>query len=250
MKDNRGMSLVELLVAFAISAIVLSALSYFLFTAIRMYNKNTISVDLQNEAQTALNQLVDNVMEADGVVLSYDETAEQTECVLLGQIYVDETGAVPVYYYAGNAVVTNLTDQEMYLASFPNPYSDGSVDYTEPAGLEVQGVAYSKMSADSIDALVTEVISYANANRQICLMAQNVTKCYIREIDKITDELHPAPGETGNYSLPFALQIDLAFSKDYGNGVSDRTCSDKAVIRNQIDYIYVNGTKYTRKLKN
>lgn len=250
MRNNKGMTLVELLVAFAISSIVLTALSYFIFTAIRMYNKNTVSVDLQNEAQTALNQIVDNVMEADGIVLSYDETSKETSCLLLGRVLTVTIGGTPVYYYEGNAIVADLTEGELYLASFPNAYQNGALDYTEAAGTTEQGITYAKMSADSIHALTEEVKAYAYANRQICLMAQNVKQCRIRETDSITEELHPTPGVTGNFPLPFALQIDLAFEKDYGNGMAYRECSDKAVVRSQIDDIYINGIQYMRKLKN
>ena len=246
MNNNKGMTLIELLVAFSISAIILSSLAYFIFTAIGMYNKNGIVVDLQNEAQLTMNQIVDCVMEAEGVVLAYDKREQQTECVLLGKIYVDESGTLPVYYYAGNAMVTNLAKKEMYLASFPNPYSDDNVDYREVAGRTEGGITYARMEADDINTLVAEVISYANNNHEICLMAQHVTKCYIREIEKIATEIQPFPGE---FSLPFAMQIDLLFEQDYGNGVATRECSDKAVVRSQIDYIYVNGTKYNRELK-
>ena len=161
---------------------------------------------------------------------------------------MDESGVVPVYYYAGNAIVTNLADKEMYLADFPNSYSNDTVDYTEAAGTVEGGITYARMAACSVDALVEEVVAYANANNKICLMAQHIAKCYIRESDKIKTELRrPQDGRT--FSNPFTLQIDLRFEQDTGNGVEVRECSNKATLRNQIDYIYINGTKYERKLK-
>lgn len=250
MRNNKGMTLMELLVAFAISSIVLTALSYFIFTAIRMYNKNTASVDLQNEAQTALNQIVDNVMEADGIVLSYDETSKATECVLLGRMLTAEAGGATVYYYAGNAIVADLTVGELYLASFPNPYVSGALDYTEAAGRTEQGITYAKMSADSVSTLAEEVKEYACANRQICLMAQNVKWCSIRETDKMAEKLYGTPGVAGSFPLPFALQIELSFEKDYGNGTAYRACSDKAAVRSRIDNVYINGIQYKRELRN
>lgn len=64
--DNRGLSLVELLVAFAVSAIVLSGLAYLMINVLNIFGRTNVNVELQNESQTAMNLVIDNIMDAGG----------------------------------------------------------------------------------------------------------------------------------------------------------------------------------------
>ena len=48
--DNRGLSLVELLVAFAVSAIVLSGLAYLMINVLNLFGRTNVNVELQNES--------------------------------------------------------------------------------------------------------------------------------------------------------------------------------------------------------
>ena len=73
-KDNKGFSLVELLVAITISAIVAGGIGYLLTTSLRMYNKDTVDVTLQQELQITLNQIVDYAMESETIVADFDST--------------------------------------------------------------------------------------------------------------------------------------------------------------------------------
>ena len=45
--DNRGLSLVELLVAFAVSAIVLSGLAYLMINVLNIFGRTNVNVELQ-----------------------------------------------------------------------------------------------------------------------------------------------------------------------------------------------------------
>ena len=73
-KENKGFSLVELLVAITISAIVAGGIGYLLTTSLRMYNKDTVDVTLQQELQVTLNQIVDYAMESETIVADFDGT--------------------------------------------------------------------------------------------------------------------------------------------------------------------------------
>ena len=61
--NNKGFSLVELLVALAVSSIVLTALGYMIITGLKLYGRNNAHVEVQSEAQTAMNLILDNIME-------------------------------------------------------------------------------------------------------------------------------------------------------------------------------------------
>lgn len=61
---NRGMTLIELIIALAISILVLSMIAVFMKVASRGFNKTNDDVKLQMEAQVAINQLSNLAMEA------------------------------------------------------------------------------------------------------------------------------------------------------------------------------------------
>lgn len=63
-KNNKGITLVELLIAIAIGSIVISAVIILLKQGINSYSKQTITAQLQNDADITLNQMTDAIMEA------------------------------------------------------------------------------------------------------------------------------------------------------------------------------------------
>jgi prepilin-type N-terminal cleavage/methylation domain-containing protein len=62
--NNKGMSLLELVIAMAISAIVIMMIVSFISAAFRVFRKTNDEVNLQMEAQTTINQLTNILMEA------------------------------------------------------------------------------------------------------------------------------------------------------------------------------------------
>lgn len=79
--DNRGLTLVELMISIAISAIVLASLALFMSYTSRNYRRASEEVSLQMEAQTVLNQLDSMIMESTNVI--YDD-AEQKLTITQG----------------------------------------------------------------------------------------------------------------------------------------------------------------------
>lgn len=64
-KDNGGTSLIELVIAMAIAAIILSMLMFFISGAANSFRIASDDVNLQMEAQTTINQLTNLAMEAE-----------------------------------------------------------------------------------------------------------------------------------------------------------------------------------------
>ncbi|SEV94489.1 PilW family protein [[Clostridium] fimetarium] len=62
--NNKGITLVELLIAMAIGTIVISAVIILLNNGINSYSRQTITSQLQNDANITLNQMTDAIMEA------------------------------------------------------------------------------------------------------------------------------------------------------------------------------------------
>lgn len=66
-QDNKGMTLVELLISIAISSIVIASIAFFMNYASRNYRNASNDVMLQTEGQTILNQLNEMIIEANNV---------------------------------------------------------------------------------------------------------------------------------------------------------------------------------------
>lgn len=66
-KDQKGFSLMELLVAVAVGTIVIGLVAAFLSSGIRNFNRQSNSINLQNELQEANNAVTDALMEANTI---------------------------------------------------------------------------------------------------------------------------------------------------------------------------------------
>lgn len=66
-KDNRGITLIELIIAIAISTIIVGAATFLLSTAQKNYSSASASVDLQSEAQILMEQMGTWIMEGNRV---------------------------------------------------------------------------------------------------------------------------------------------------------------------------------------
>lgn len=74
--DNKGFSLIELIIAITISVFVLGIVASILWQSTNYYRRSSEDIILQMEAQTILNQLKDLIAEADCV--AFDNTVEPT----------------------------------------------------------------------------------------------------------------------------------------------------------------------------
>jgi prepilin-type N-terminal cleavage/methylation domain-containing protein len=68
--NNKGLTLVELMIAMAIATIVIGSITYFMATSIKSYRKANDEITLQLEAQTILNQLNELIIEAYNVKMN------------------------------------------------------------------------------------------------------------------------------------------------------------------------------------
>ena len=62
-KDNRGITLIELIIAIAISTIIVGAATFLLSTAQKNYSSASATIDLQSEAQILMEQMGTWIME-------------------------------------------------------------------------------------------------------------------------------------------------------------------------------------------
>ncbi len=72
-KNNKGTSLVELLIALMISSIIILMIIFFLNSASKYFRRTSDDVNLQMEAQTIISQLSNLVMEAEHMEIEDEE---------------------------------------------------------------------------------------------------------------------------------------------------------------------------------
>lgn len=78
MRHNKGVSLVEILVAFAVGMIVLSALTILIQQSVKGYQTQTTTAQLQNDGSITISQMEESVMGAEQIAI-YTENGEQSE---------------------------------------------------------------------------------------------------------------------------------------------------------------------------
>lgn len=247
MRDNRGVTLVELLVAIAVGAIVLSGVTYLIVYSLRLYGNGSATADLANEAQSTLNYIVDTTMQSKGIVLEYDDTTHETSCMLYGEIEYNTT--LGRWTYQGAALVTDVAGaHEIYLAEFPN------AGYPKEAGEN-----YCKLNAAdaaNVSEAAEEIADYvlnSDANRKAGLLASGIYQCciYLEDpMSALVDVTDPYTGVTETqYTQPFTVAIQLEFRTPTATGTTSKSVQDNASVRNSIGTIYINRNEYGPKLK-
>ena len=78
MKNNKGFSLIEVIVTFAVSAIIISALLILVSNATKGYTTQSASAQIQNDIDMTMSQVTTDVYEADHIVLKNDSSGKTT----------------------------------------------------------------------------------------------------------------------------------------------------------------------------
>lgn len=92
MKNNRGMSLVELLITVTILALVIVGASTFMLTGSRSFAKGSADSKVQSEAELAVNQIEDLVIDVNGGVDYVVDDAANTESLIMYHTEPDTSG--------------------------------------------------------------------------------------------------------------------------------------------------------------
>lgn len=131
MKDNnKGLSLVEIIVAIAIGSIVLTAVMLLVVQGVKSYRSQSTKASLQNDANIALNQMSDNIMEGDRLTISNLTNAE-------GAIYTS------YFMIKDNVYYVYVPDEKiLYLSESPTKDTKSSVLCENVEGFDVHILDY------------------------------------------------------------------------------------------------------------
>lgn len=94
-KDHRGITLVELLIAIAISSIIVAAAAFFLMTAQKNYREASASIDLQSESQILMEQLGTWIMEGNRIKTESTDGGTSQNVLVIYKIPRKITTALP-----------------------------------------------------------------------------------------------------------------------------------------------------------
>ena len=112
-KNNSGFTLVELIIAMAILAIIMTAVASLMGSSVASHRKQKAEIKVHTSAQETYNQISDSIMQAREVVIAGYEVASEYDFSELGS----DAGVTPslIYY---------VKDDEMkaYIISHPNVY--------------------------------------------------------------------------------------------------------------------------------
>ncbi|MDO4188196.1 MAG: prepilin-type N-terminal cleavage/methylation domain-containing protein [Lachnospiraceae bacterium] len=222
---NKGFSLVELLVAITIAALVAGSVGYLLTTSLRMFGNEATDIAQQQELQTSLNTIIDYAMETQTVVVNNSGT--KTNYLALGTVKSSDSSKLDAEIF--------FTDDQNRLYMCKKVIDDyEKTQDTEPKNLD-----------DKVRAIKADALGDAESLPQY-LLAENVTSFYA--------ELNGTKTEDSGkriYNNPLNLEITLEFSKKSATKEINKKVSDKAVFRNTLHTkIFKNGLDYDDPSKN
>ncbi len=228
--NNRGLSLVELIIAFSMGVVIAGSIAALITFAIRAYQNEGVNTEMQYELQTNINMITDEIMGASAFAV------------------VQNSGAV----------ITDEGSPYTNYALFGNPHADITVGGAHKKGFK--GVIFASSSAVSgkfklyMNRLEKEIptgttlqafaASEAGILSDQYLLGENLTQ-FVIEADpnhSSFDETDPAKM---TYTNPIEVRVVLTFEKN-GWGPTkkyNKHVDDISYMRNKaMDTIYVTGT--------
>ncbi|MCI6690858.1 MAG: prepilin-type N-terminal cleavage/methylation domain-containing protein, partial [Clostridiaceae bacterium] len=127
-KDHRGITLVELLIAMAISAVIMAAAAFFLMTAQKNYREAAASADVQSETQILMGQIGTWIMEGNRIKIESVAGGTVQNKLTVYQIPERVTAADP----ASKRVIWLSADGKLYMKKFDG-IADPDADLTDIA---------------------------------------------------------------------------------------------------------------------
>lgn len=196
MRENKGMSLVELLITVAILSIVIVTAGAFMTTSSRSFAKGSADSDVQDEAELAVNQIEDLIIDVNGGVDVTDDSAKM-ELLLY---HAEDTGGTTVY--KKRTVTWDKGSGDMQCSEWNMVYDSSADDYV------VDGAAV-----------------YADQ-----LLADNVTNFTVDLADKIIEK--GAAKDGGD--LTIVRSVSIRVDCEDGSGRAAYATSPIITLRNRL----------------
>lgn len=236
--NNQGFSLVELLVALAISGIVIVMISLLIVNSSNLFNNENKNIDLQNEFQVVDGFLSETLMEAKTIDIKDNDDGTLT--LYTGTRGSDEA-LQPVTTEPIEAATTGATD-----GSIATKPIEATTTGAAAASITTERIITFKPDSNSLYITKSKEASLTKGNRisssvkKFKVSIDDSCKTYKEVENSIT---HETTLEHTGYANPIILNIELNVS----NEKSDKTEVVKITVRNQLKKVVVNGKEFTVK---
>lgn len=235
--NDKGLSLVELLVAISIGVIVAGSIAALMIFSIRMYRNESANTQMQYELQSNLNMMMDEIMASQTLVVDQNAVPETTE----GAPYTKYAlfGTVKSTGFSGVIFVSSGADTNHRFKVYMDRFTDPSTDVKT-----VATNAYNRVKGHFTD------------DPNPYLLGQNVTRFVIKpDPDGNCMGVDPKDSSRYIYTNPVRVKVELNFEQNgWGDKKYNKHVADEAYMRNKLTspiYVGTSGTftEYTLKLK-
>ncbi len=148
MRNNKGITLVEVLVTVAILSIVIVTASTFMTTSSRSFARESADSDVQSEAELAVNQIEDLIIDVNGGVSMTDDT-DKMELLL----YHAEDDSSGVTVYKKRTVTWDKTNGNIDCSEWNMVYDSSVDDYVEDGAAVYAG----QLLADNVTNFIVDL---------------------------------------------------------------------------------------------
>ena len=246
--DNKGLSLVELIIAIAMGVIVSGSIAALITFSIRMYSNESTNTAMQYELQSNINMMMDEIMGASafvvvqnsGVTLTDPPTpapgTPYTQYAMFGNpnAVVEGDKGFSGIIFVPKTVVAGSGKFNIYMKKVEKKASE----YTTLSALATSeyGMVSGASEADAVKYLLGE-----NAT-QFAIIADPNGTCLIDTV---------GPQAKHEYKNQRDVRVKLQFEKNgWGTKVYNKHVDDITYLRNKVtDDIYVDGVTYSIKKK-
>ncbi|MCR5302172.1 MAG: prepilin-type N-terminal cleavage/methylation domain-containing protein [Lachnospiraceae bacterium] len=236
--NNRGLSLVELIVAISIGVIVSASIAGLLTFSIRMYRNESANTSIQYELQSNINMIMDEIMGSQTILVIQNSAAEighvntegsvkspYTRCALFGKFEsIIEEGTSKVKF---NGVV--------FVSNMESDSADGRFKVYMNRVSDIVGTDPKAVAKSCYDTVKGAFSTSPNP--------------YLLGEDLVQFVIEPDPEgicfdeSEMTYTNPIPVKVELSFERDgWGSKKYKKHVNDVTYLRNMVDDIHQGGT--------
>ena len=247
--NNKGLSLLELIIAVSIGVIVSGAVTALISFAIRTYRDQNANLNTQYELQTNANQIMDTIMSAECYVIksvpkpvspaTYDPPGRFTEYAAFGKYNATDNKFTGVVFVAGPEYPADSDRFNIYMDSGTWDGDDAEKAVSTHVGI--------------ITASIPTPTPPATPTPNRYLLGEGATVFRIEP--KIQKEeggtkiyVNISSSSERTYVNPLSVEVEMNFQRDATGRKIDKHIKDEALLRNRISTsIYIDGLEYKTK---
>lgn len=202
--QNKGFSLVEILVSLAVSSIVLVVVGVFISTGTNFFNSTSRTIELQKELMEVSNKVNDSLIQATAINIDYKSSGAPEEGVV---IYTGEIS----------------TDGKSFITGKGN--TSKKIEWTGKTDKKVYVMDSLLLTNDN------EKVPYCMGN-----MVTNIKVSFSDECVRMSEDR----SYVLYYEQPLIMEVEITVS----DGKESRTDSRIVTLRNEINQLIVDGNSY------